>query len=128
MNRKGLDIKIRSIVSIIPKHLFLIIFLLWFSCSENERTNQEKIVGSWKRTAKDRITGIGGIVDTFTFTSTDVTIRKNVYKYKIDDSHIYYFVQSDTVSYCYKFLSDHDIKLDCFFSPGGSTDMNLVRI
>lgn len=109
------------------KLIFVFGVFCFFSCGDKEKTNQEKVIGTWKREVRDGITGKISIPDTFTFTSNSLIVKNKNYSYQIDDKNFFYFSGSDTISYCYKFISETNIELGCFISPGGLF-MNLKKI
>jgi hypothetical protein len=109
------------------KLIFVFGIFCFFSCGDKEKTNQEKVIGTWKR---DQIFGMGGqqlSTDTVHISDKEVRIKNVSYTYYLKENKFIYYKNNDTSSFCYEFISDIHLKWTCLTSPTGDY-FNLIKI
>lgn len=97
---------------------FVIITIVFGSCCKDDikinPTNQEKMVGNWKR---ELINGMNGQIvstDTVTLTDSILTIDTLSYEYYLQNDYLYFTNSIDTFSYCFEFITSSNMKWGCF--------------
>ena len=110
--------------------VFILIFL--FSCRNDKDvvpSDSQKIIGAWKREGVlDGITF--GPTDTMKFGKDSVEEKYEKYKYELKDGKIIYYIGIIAASKTpYQFISDDNLKIECFGRPiGSSCHSNLTRL
>jgi hypothetical protein len=103
----------------------LIVFL--FSC-EKVKTDNEKMMGTWKRDLIDGMTGNILSTDTVLIKKNQIIQNNITYNYYLNNGNIYFYQTNDTSSYCYNFFNENQFSFGCFISPGDSYTYLLNKI
>lgn len=94
------------------KSIILISFILFHSCGDKVKTNQEKIIGTWIGNLCDDKVNINK--DTFIFNNSDIVVHKGLYgrdtinNYVLNQNNI---LVNNIIAYNLNFLSDVSLKL-----------------
>lgn len=97
--------------------IYLTCILLIISCRNKDMINEERIIGTWNTAV---ISGWDGSIlhtDTVQISKTNIKLSKINYTYFIKDTSLFLIKNSDTLSYCFVFISDKNMQWKCFASP-----------
>lgn len=92
----------------------LIISIL--AACKKEKTNQEKMIGNWKRDKINELTGNIVSLDSVFITSSSINMGNTIYPYFLKDNTINFINNTDTFIYYFQFVSETNMKWNTWAS------------
>ena len=97
------------------KLLIKIILILpfFFACSK-DKSDARKMVGTWKREFRNGMTGQILLEDTVYIDKEYFKLDNIDYNFYLKNDSLILIKDADTLTYCYEFITENQIRINCF--------------
>ena len=87
--------------------------LLIYSCNK-EKSDAQKMVGTWKREFRNGMTGQILLEDTVYIDKVHFNLDNIDYSFFLKNDSLFLINDADTLTYCYDFITENQIRINCF--------------
>ena len=95
------------------KIVISLLLILLVSCSK-DKSDTRKMVGTWKREFRNGMTGQILLEDTVYIDKVHFKLDNIDYSFFLKNDSLFLINDADTLSYCYEFITDNQIRINCF--------------
>jgi hypothetical protein len=95
------------------KIIFSLLLILVVSCNK-DKSDARKMVGTWKREFRNGMTGQILLEDTVYIDKVYFKLDNIDYNFYLKNDSLILIKDADTLTYCYKFITENQIRINCF--------------